>query len=422
MKVLILGSGGREHALAVKLSRSPQVKEVVISPGNGGTAGEFSNVVFPLKPPYSALKDYVTKKGFDLVVVGPEALLVDGVVDHLEKEGMAVFGPSQAAARLEGSKFFAKQIMASGKVPTAAYEVFRDYDSAAAYINNTAVFPLVLKADGLAAGKGVIVCQQKEEALEALALYFKQKKFGRAGTTLVIESFLTGREASVLAFTDGKTIRTLPPSQDHKRIYDNDQGPNTGGMGVYTPLYFFNEKHQRIVEEDILKPTLKALRDKGIVYKGILYAGLMVKNDAVNVVEFNVRFGDPETQCVLPLLKSDLFEVMYACTQERLDHVNFETVAAAACTVIMASGGYPGSYEKGKVIKGLEKIKNAHVYHAGTALKNGKLVTAGGRVLALTAIDAQLSRAVETVYDEIKNISFADAYYRKDIGEKGIRP
>ena len=419
MKILVLGQGGREHVIASVLSGSQKVEKIFISPGNGGTALEFQNVALSLEPPYTALIQWIQKNQIEFVVVGPEDYLVSGVVNALEKEGIATFGPKKEAAMLEGSKTFAKEIMNAAGVPTAAYRVFTDKKKAQTYIESLSA-PIVLKADGLAAGKGVIVAASRHEALQALDVYLVHSSFGEAGKTLLIESFLKGQEVSILAFTDGKSVKLLPPCQDHKRIFEDDLGPNTGGMGVYTPVKILNDRLVEKIKQTILLPTIGELKNRGILYKGILYVGLMVEGEDIQVVEFNCRFGDPEAQCVLPLLETDLLEVMRSCLEGTLAASPFKTRACAACTVILASGGYPEAYEKGHVISGLSRVCDAKVYHAGTQLVDGKIITSGGRVLAVSAEGQDLKDAISKTYREIQPISFKDAYYRKDIGQKGL--
>ncbi len=420
MKVVVLGSGGREHALAYGLNQSPSVEKIFVAPGNGGTDVEFENVDLKIKPPhFKDLINFVKKENVDLVVVGPENYLVDGVVDVLTKAGIPTFGPNKQAALLEGSKQFAKKVMQENNIPTASYQVFFELEKAADYIK-TLKPPYVLKADGLAAGKGVIIAMTEDEALKALKNYFIDKTFGEAGQTLIIESFLEGQEVSILAFTDGETVKLLSPSQDHKRAFDGDKGPNTGGMGVYAPVKILSPKHLEYIEDKILLPAIKGLAKRGITYKGILYAGLMVNGEEINVVEFNCRFGDPETQCVLPLLKSDLAKIMLACINGNLKNIDFEVEKKAGCSVVMASGGYPQSYQKGFKITGLDKIKKANVFHSGTLFEKGEMITHGGRVLTLTSYGENLPKAIETVYRETQKVDFKDHFYRQDIGKKGL--
>ena len=425
-KVLILGEGGREHAIAKQLSLSPQVKDIYVSPGNGGTAMEYVNVDLKITAPFEAVIDFIKTHHIDLTVVGPEAYLVAGIVDAIEKSGHKVFGPAKKAAKLEGSKQFAKEIMFENAIPTSDYKVFTDKSSAEEHIRNSSA-PYVLKADGLAAGKGVIIAESRQEAMEALKKYFDDRAFGEAGTTLVIESFLEGQEVSILAFSDGHSVKCLKPSQDHKRAFDGDKGPNTGGMGVYTPVKILNKKHLQFIEEHILLPVIRGMKRRGVPYRGILYAGLMIKGDEINVVEFNCRFGDPEAQCVLPLLQSDLFDIFISCIEGKLSEMDFVMNEQASVTVVMASQGYPGAYEKNEKITGLQEIKQATVFHAGTALAKQSenqteknILTQGGRVLAITALDKNLRAAIDKCYREVEKINFAGAWNRKDIGQKGL--
>ena len=429
MRILVLGSGGREHALVKKIASSDLSKEIYICPGNGGTARveKTQNIHLQITSPYGEgeILRFARDKKIDLVVVGTEEPLVGGISDILTEAGIKVFGPSKKAAWLEGSKHYAKEIMEKAQVKTAPYRVFTAIEQAQAkdYIceNEKA---RVLKADGLCAGKGVIVAATQVEALDALSIYFETNRFGKAADKILIEDLVTGEEASVIAFTDGHSLKVLPPSQDHKRLLENDQGPNTGGMGVYAPVNFLTDKHLDFIQEDILKPIIDTLRAEGIVYKGMLYAGLMVGLNDINVLEFNVRFGDPECQCVLPLLENDVLEIMMACVEERLDEIDLKVKDQCACTVVMASRGYPNSYEIGKIISGVESIREVtgqlEIFEAGTKQQGNHLVTNGGRVLALTSLDNHLAAARELVYENIKKISFAGSYYRKDIGNKAL--
>ena len=421
MNILILGAGGREHCLAQQISTNSRVNQIFVSPGNGGTGKDFENLNIDLTPPFTDLLKTIEAKSIEWVIVGPEQYLIEGVVDILSTNKIKSFGVSRACAELEGSKRFAKEIMHFADVPTADYRVFTDYENAVEYIKETEP-PYVLKADGLCAGKGVILTDTKEETLDALKLYFIEKKFGKAGETLIIEQKLTGLEASILAFCDGDTVKLLPPSQDHKRIGEGDTGLNTGGMGVFSPLPFLNERHLEFVENKILLPVLETMKQKGTPYKGILYAGLMVDGEDINVIEFNVRFGDPECQCVLPLLQTDLMEVIEACYAGKLDEIDFKLQKKTSCTVVMSAGGYPEKYNSGDEIMGLEKLDNTNptlkVFHAGTTQKGKQIVTHGGRVLSVTALDDDFSSTQQKAYENIKKITFKDAYYRRDIGDK----
>jgi len=417
MNILILGNGGREHAMARQAAQSSRINQIFIAPGNGGTKKEFCNCDFPVIPPYTELLKFIEKEKIEYTLVGPEQYLADGVTDILETAGHKVFGPNRKAAMLESSKDYAKRIMQKAGVPTAGYEVFSDKLHALKYLE-THKPPYVLKADGLAAGKGVIIAANIHDAVSALDEYFEKKTFGTACEKIIIEDFLKGQEATLLAFTDGKTARLLPPSQDHKRIFDDDRGPNTGGMGVYTPVPVLTQALAETARTQIIEPILNTLRSEGIIYKGILYTGLMIDGSDIRVVEFNVRFGDPECECVLPLLKTDFIDIIAACIDGTLEKTKFELSSSAACTVIMSSGGYPGKYTTGKKITGLKDISGVSVCHAGTEFKNGDFFTAGGRVLALTAQDSTLHGAIKKCYQEIAKVKFDGCYYRKDIGKR----
>ncbi|MGI5925897.1 MAG: phosphoribosylamine--glycine ligase [Thermacetogeniaceae bacterium] len=420
MKVLVVGGGGREHTLVWKLKQSSHVDKIYCAPGNGGIAQDAECVPLAAEDLHG-LADFAQEKRIDLTVVGPEAPLTAGIVDIFKSRGLKVFGPDAKAACLEGSKVFAKEKMTRYGVPTAAYRVF--YDSAAALefvreLNG----PCVVKADGLAAGKGVIIAKDRAEAEQAVRLIMEERAFGDAGKAVVVEQLLKGEEVSVLAFTDGKTIKTLAASQDHKRVFDGDEGPNTGGMGAYSPApVYTSELHEKTVK-DILEPVIYGLADDGIKYKGVIYAGLMVTSEGPYVLEFNCRFGDPETQVVVPRLKSDLLEVMNAVIEERLDEVELEWDPRAAVCVVAASGGYPGAYEKGKVITGLDELPpDILVFHAGTALSDGKLVTSGGRVLGITGFGATIEDAVKRVYSGVERIHFEGIHYRRDIAHRALK-
>ena len=420
MKVLVVGGGGREHTLVWKLKQSSHVDKIYCAPGNGGIAGDAECVPLAAEDLHG-LADFAQEKRIDLTVVGPEAPLTAGIVDIFKSRGLKVFGPDAKAACLEGSKVFAKEKMTRYGVPTAAYRVF--YDSAAALefvreLNG----PCVVKADGLAAGKGVIIAKDRAEAEQAVRLIMEERAFGDAGKAVVVEQLLQGEEVSVLAFTDGKTIKTLAASQDHKRVFDGDEGPNTGGMGAYSPPpVYTSDLHEKAVK-DILEPVIYGLADDGIKYKGVIYAGLMVTSEGPYVLEFNCRFGDPETQVVVPRLKSDLLEVMNAVIEERLDEVELEWDPRAAVCVVAASGGYPGAYEKGKVITGLDELPpDILVFHAGTALSDGKLVTSGGRVLGITGFGATIEEAVKRVYSGVEKIYFEGIHYRRDIAHRALK-
>lgn len=417
MKILLIGSGGREHALAWKMAQSPHADKIYALPGNPGIA-EFAECAAGI----SANADIVTfaqDKGIDLVVVGPEAPLAAGLVDDLNAAGIKAFGPNKAAAQLESSKIFAKNIMKKYGIPTAKFEVFDNPDAAKAYIRKEGA-PIVIKADGLAAGKGVIVADNLDAALNAVD---EMKNFGAAGSRIVIEEFMDGEEASILAFTDGETIIPMIAAQDHKRLNDGDEGVNTGGMGAYAPAPIVDANVARLANEQILKPIIAALKSEGITYRGCLYAGLMIVNGEPKVVEFNARFGDPETQAVLPLLESDLVEIMQSCATGGLAGREIRWSAETAVCVVLASGGYPKAYKKHLPIDGITKAKSlgALIFHAGTATIDGKIVTSGGRVLGVTAIDKDIRAAIDKVYKCVDVIHFDGMHYRRDIAARALK-
>ena len=420
MNILILGSGGREHALLWKLAQSPEATKLYAVPGNPGMA-ELAECVAGSIEDNAAVVKLAQEKKIDLVVVGPEVPLMNGVVDALRAAGIKAFGPTKAAAELEGSKSFSKDIMKKYGIPTAKYEVFTDADAARAYIEKEGA-PIVIKADGLAAGKGVIVAETKEQALDAVHEIMDDAAFGKAGSRVVIEALMEGEEASLLAFTDGKTIRPMVSSQDHKRAYDGDKGPNTGGMGTYAPAPVMTKDMVEQATEKILKPMIAAMAKEGRPYQGCLYAGLMITEEGPKVVEFNARFGDPETQVVLPLLKGDLVKIMQACVDGTLDTAAVDWEDGAAVCVVMASGGYPKSYKKGYAIDGLKKAESlgTFVFHAGTAKKDGKVVTSGGRVLGVTARGGGIKEATEKAYKGVEAIRFTDEFHRKDIAHRAL--
>lgn len=420
MNILILGSGGREHALLWKLAQSPEATKLYAVPGNPGMAELAECVAGSIEDNVAVVK-LAQEKKIDLVVVGPEVPLMNGVVDALRAAGIKAFGPTKAAAELEGSKSFSKDIMKKYGIPTAEYEVFTDADAARAYIEKEGA-PIVIKANGLAAGKGVIVAETKEQALDAVHEIMDDAAFGKAGSRVVIEAFMEGEEASLLAFTDGKTIRPMVSSQDHKRAYDGDKGPNTGGMGTYAPAPVMTKDMVEQATEKILKPMIAAMAKEGRPYQGCLYAGLMITEEGPKVVEFNARFGDPETQVVLPLLKGDLVKIMQACVDGTLDTAAVDWEDGAAVCVVMASGGYPKSYKKGYAIDGLKKAESlgTFVFHAGTAKKDGKVVTSGGRVLGVTARGGGIKEATEKAYKGVEAIRFTDEFHRKDIAHRAL--
>ncbi len=418
MNILVIGSGGREHALFWKLSESPQTGHIYAIPGNPGM-GEMIDISIMDN---DAILRFAKEKEIGLVVVGPEVPLMNGLVDDLEKAGIRAFGPRANAAEIEGSKSFAKDLMKKYGIPTARYEVFTEAEPARAYIRREGA-PIVVKADGLAAGKGVIVAMTEQEALDAVDAIMEENSFGDAGARVVIEEFMQGEEASLLAFTDGKVIRPMISAQDHKRAFDGDKGPNTGGMGTYAPApVMTTEMTERAVEE-ILKPTIAAMAKEGRPYTGCLYLGLMITSEGPKVVEFNARFGDPETQVVLPLLDGDLVEIMCACADGTLADVPIHWKDGAAVCVVLAAGGYPASYEKGHEITGIADAEamGALVFHAGTAKKDDVLVTNGGRVLGVVGMGADIASAVKAAYNAVERISFQDAYHRKDIAHRALK-
>lgn len=421
MKVLVIGSGGREHALVWKLAQSPRAEKIFAIPGNPGIA-ELAECVAGISiEDNGAVVSFAKEHGIDLVVVGPEVPLMNGIVDALNEAGIRAFGPKRAAAKLEGSKSFSKELMKKYGIPTAKYEVFTDAAAARAYVEQEGA-PIVIKADGLAAGKGVIVAMTKEQALHAIDDIMEDQAFGSAGSRVVIEEFMEGEEASLLAFTDGKTICPMISSQDHKRAYDGDEGPNTGGMGTYAPAPVMTEENIRLATENILKPVIAAMQQEGHPYQGCLYAGLMITSEGPKVVEFNARFGDPETQVVLPLLESDLVGIMCACADGTLAEQEIKWSKGSAVCVVLASGGYPGSYSKGYEITGLGKAKSLHtlVFHAGTGEKGGKILTTGGRVLGIVATGGDVREAVDRAYKGVGEVRFQDMHYRKDIAHRAL--
>ena len=422
MKVLVVGGGGREHALVWKIAQSPKVSKVFCAPGNAGIAQQATLV--PIKAnDLNGLLRFALDERIDLTVVGPEDPLTRGIVDLFESKGLAIFGPSQRAAEIEGSKAFAKEIMRKYHIPTAAYGIFEKREEAISYIRENGV-PIVVKADGLAAGKGVIICRTIEEAVEAVDQIMVKKAFGDAGRRVVIEECLVGEEASYIAFTDGKAILPLASSQDHKAVFDGDQGPNTGGMGAYSPAPVVTEEvHERILEK-VLRPVIQGMSDEGRPYKGALYAGLMIHHGHPKVLEFNARLGDTETQPSLMRMKGDIVPILEACIRGELSKRSIEWDPRTAVCVVMASKGYPGDYEKGKVIRGLDevsKVKDAVVFHAGTELKEGLTVTNGGRVLGVTGLGEGVQKAIERTYQAVEKISWEGVHYRKDIGFKALR-
>lgn len=420
MKILLIGGGGREHAIAWKLAQSDRVTQIFVAPGNGGTATlEKAQNVEIAADQIADLRDFAVAQQVELTVVGPEVPLVAGVVDLFAASGLKVFGPTQAAAQLEGSKAFSKAFMLRHKIPTARSETFDEFDAAIRHLRTRAHLP-VIKASGLAAGKGVILPNSLEEAAQTLQEVMLDKRFGDAGDVVLIEERLMGPELSVLAFCDGKNLRIMPPAQDHKRLEDGDRGPNTGGMGAFTPSPMMTPQLLAEVEAKILRPALDGMAADGMPYVGVLYAGLMLTKRGPRVIEFNCRFGDPEAQVVIPLLESDLVEILLACVDGTLDSVEPVWRATAGATVVMASGGYPGAYTKGVEIYGVEAANagDCVVFQAGTKLKDGRLLTDGGRVLAVTVLDGKLSKAVQKAYAGVRQITFSNAVYRSDIGRR----
>jgi len=421
MKVLIVGGGGREHALCWKIKQSTLVKEIYCAPGNGGTALIAQNI--PIKAEdVNGIVDFASEAKIDLVVIGPEAPLNLGLVDMLNKEGIMAFGPSREAALLEGSKVFAKNLMRKYDIPTANFEIFDNPEKAKGYLLNQNKAPIVVKADGLAAGKGVYVCKTIDEALDAVDDIMVKKMFGPAGDKIVIEECLEGEEASFLVFTDGKTVLPMDSSQDHKRVFDNDEGPNTGGMGAYSPAPVVTKEVFDKVMEKIIYPTIIGMEKEGHPFKGVLYAGLMIKDNEPYVLEFNTRFGDPEAQPLLMRIKNDIVPVLMGCIDGNLHNEYLLWEQKHAVCVVIASGGYPGEYKKGYEIVGLDQIgdDNVYVFHAGTKLVDGKIYTDGGRVLGVTALGETIKEAIDNAYNAVGKIYFENMHYRKDIGKKAL--
>jgi phosphoribosylamine--glycine ligase len=420
MKVLVVGSGGREHALIWKLNQSRRLTKIYCAPGNGGIAADAECV--PIRADdLIGLRDFALREKIDLTVVGPEAPLVNGVVDLFQESGLRAFGPGARAALLEGSKVFAKETMASYGIPTADFRVFRELAPAVRYVRNLAG-PCVVKADGLAAGKGVVVADNAAEAETALRLIMEQRAFGTAGEAVIVEERLEGEEVSVLAFADGQTVLPMVASQDHKRAGDGDTGPNTGGMGAYSPPPVYTSSLQEQVCSEVLDPLIQGLARDGIKYRGIIYAGLMITARGTYVLEFNCRFGDPEAQVVIPRLRSDLLDVLDAVVSERLSEIELEWDDRPAACVVLASGGYPGDYETGRVIAGLDQVPpEIMVFHAGTRMSDsGSLVTAGGRVLGITALGDTIGGAVRRAYQGVDRVSFEGMYFRRDIAHRAL--
>ena len=421
MKVLVVGGGGREHALCWKISQSPLVEKTYCAPGNAGISRHAECLGIGVGD-FDSLAQFVKEESVDLTVVGPEQPLCEGITDFFEKEGLLIFGPSKAAAELEGSKIFSKDLMKKYGIPTGEYFVFTDIKQALAKVAE-AEPPFVVKADGLAAGKGVIICHSREEGEDAVRSMMKHEAFGEAGAKVVIEEFLTGEEASFFAFTDGENILPLEPSQDHKPIFDGDKGPNTGGMGAYTPApVVTDELRQRIIDE-VMVPTVRAMKSEGRTYKGILYAGLMIKDESLKVLEFNCRFGDPEAQPLLMRMESDIVPVLYSIARGKMRNDTIEWREGFCVCVVMASKGYPGSYDKGVELKKLGDFADTRetvIFHAGTALSGNKLVTNGGRVLGVTSLGDTIEESIRSAYKAVNSISEENLVYRTDIGKKAL--
>ncbi|MVP00954.1 MULTISPECIES: phosphoribosylamine--glycine ligase [Paenibacillus] len=419
MRILVIGRGGREHAIVWSLRKSPKVTALFCAPGNGGIA-ELAECVPITEFQFAEIAEFVRGNAIDLVVVGPDDPLYEGIVDYLEEHGIRAYGPNRAAAEIEGSKVFMKHLLKKYEVPTAAYEAFEEYEAALAYLHKLGA-PIVIKADGLAAGKGVIVAATLEEAEKALKEIMVDKLFGASGNRVVIEEFLQGEEMSLLAFVDGNVVKPMSPSQDHKPVFDGDKGPNTGGMGTYSPVPHIPQEIVQQALDTIVKPTAEAMVKEGRPFRGVLYAGLMLTENGPKTIEFNARFGDPETQVILPRLKTDLLEIILATLEGRLADLEIEWSDEAAVCVILASGGYPGSYPKGLPIEGLDAAGDAIVFHAGTALEGGRLVTSGGRVLGVTALGQGIADAREKAYAAAERITFEGKQNRTDIALKALK-
>ncbi len=419
--MLLVGGGGREHAIAWKLKQSPLLEKLYIAPGNAGTELLGENVPIPASD-IAELVSFATKHKVNFVFVGPDDPLALGIVDAFSAVEIPIFGPTKAAARLESSKAFAKDFMKRHNIPTAKYAVFSDLESAVSYVDKQN-YPLVIKANGLALGKGVTIVHNREEAHSTLRRILLEKVFGEAGNEVVVEEYLEGVEISVHVFSDGTTCRIFPTSQDHKRVRDNDEGPNTGGMGVVAPLPFVSMEMLARIDREIVSPTIKAMSDEGTPFVGLLYPGIMITKDGPKVFEFNVRFGDPETEVYMRLLDSDLLEIAKACTEGKLSEVQIKWQKVSACNVVLAAGGYPGNYEKGEMIRGLVEagsIPGVVVFHAGTKISGGAIVTNGGRVLCVSAVSDTLPHAIKLAYEAVDKISFSGKQYRRDIGKKAL--
>ncbi|WP_195947098.1 phosphoribosylamine--glycine ligase [Paraclostridium bifermentans] len=415
MKILVVGSGGREHAICYSLLKGKKVDEIYCAPGNAGIS-EIAKCLNIKDNDIDNLYKFAKENKIDLTIVGPEVPLVDGIVDRFEKENLKIFGPNKKCSMLEGSKAFSKEFMRKHDIPTAKYKEYMDLDEAINEIDSFG-YPVVIKADGLAAGKGVVIAKDKEEGIKALKEMMNDKKFGSAGEKIVIEEFLKGIETSILAFVDNNTIVPMESAKDHKKVYNNEQGPNTGGMGTFSPSNIYDEQLSNIVKKEVLDKTLKGFKDDNLNYKGILFIGLMITDDGPKVLEYNVRFGDPETQSVLLRLETDLIEIIEAILENRLNEIHIKYDEKNAVCVMLTSGGYPESYEKGKVITGLDKVdEDIVIFHSGTKLINNKLVTNGGRVIGISAKCNSLEEASKKVYENIEKIKFEGMHYRTDIG------
>ena len=422
MKILVIGAGGREHALVWKLSQSPLVKKIFAAPGNSGMARLVENLPIPVHKTVE-LADFADSNGIDLTVVGPEGPLVHGIVDYFHERRLTIFGPTKGAARLEGSKAFSKQLMEKCGVPTARFGIFSDLKEALAHLEKCSI-PVVVKADGLAAGKGAMVAQTREEAIYALTSMLKDKTFGEAGSRVVIEEYLSGEEVSVLAVVDGNHLILLQPAQDHKRVLDGDQGPNTGGMGAYSPVPMVTPRMMEQIKEKIFEPVVRGIAEQGSPFQGILYAGLMLTAEGPKVLEFNVRFGDPETQALLPRLKSDLVELLLAAAQGRLQEVRPVWNNRVAACVVLASQGYPGKYDMGREITGLQAVEDLPetlLFHAGTKYEANRWLTVGGRVFSAVGLGDTLEAALERAYVAAEKIQFEGKHFRRDIGARALK-
>lgn len=422
MKILVVGSGGREHALIWKLRQSPKVTDIFCAPGNGGIA-EYASCVDIAPDNIGGLLIFALDEKIDLTIVGPEAPLANGIVDAFQDKGLKIFGPSKNAAQLEGSKVFAKEFMKRHNIATSDFQSFENIQDAKDYLRKRD-FPVVVKADGLAAGKGVLVCSTEKEAFDALEQIMEKRVFQQAGNRVIIEDYLTGEEASILAISDGRTFMMLDSSQDHKRIFDNDLGPNTGGMGAYSPAPVITQELSKDIACNIIAPVIDGMRSEGMPFKGVLYAGLMITASGPKVLEFNVRFGDPETQAIIPRLKGDLVDIFLSSCNETLKDIPVAWDSRACVCVVMSARGYPGSYEKGKEIKGTEQFishPDIFIFHAGTTKHKQNLLTSGGRVLAITALGNGIEQAIQKAYSAVDQVCFDGCFFRRDIGIKALK-